>query len=288
MPRLPLPSRGGGRLGRRPQVRLRHAGVLDGRTLTLNGTLPAARAGDGLRVVLRRGEDRREAPLTPVADPDGTARFAAAIALGPGGIALAPGRWVVGIETAAGAELALSADGAIPDDDGPTLANPRSPETGLRITPRATEEGLVVAVRRPKPHAEMDALWVRGDRVTVEGRLIGEGVPAGAVRLLATAGDASLEGPPAEIRDRGFVAAFGLEALAGTRADRWTLRLGTAGGTVRLAKDLDDVRALGEVVRFPAHVVAAGTPAATRVRPVFDERNRIQLRCQRVGTGAGA
>ncbi|WP_424216812.1 hypothetical protein ACN20G_32410 (plasmid) [Streptomyces sp. BI20] len=291
----------GVRAGAGTPVRPLHLSLLGGRTLNLAVTSPtpdAELAGAQLHLVSRGTTHRL--PLEREPQPHGEIlltlttplRHALHDAPEARGPRLRDGRWrlVLVTEDRAGRvrRTPLAAPPPVPLADGPTLAGPPDPRTGVRHRVMRTVDGhAVLKVAGPRRQAELVALDLAWDHITVRGRVLGTDVPTGAAwqaeAVRRGTGGAAL---PIATRWDGDAFAFELplaEMTGPGQAQRvWDVRLRTDSGKLRIARKLTDVRHPRRVFRTPFRSIATADGSVLRVHAHLAASGTLAVACARV------
>ncbi|POX36416.1 hypothetical protein C3486_33745 [Streptomyces sp. Ru73] len=290
----------------RPLLRPVHLSVLGGRTLNVAVRYP--RRAHGIESALlhldHRG-DRRSAPLTPEPQPDGTLLLTATAPLRfaphgeppePGTLALGPGVWrlslavtdTAGVETLAGLRAAPHRTPA-----GPTLPYSPEPGSGALFRPVRSADGhALLKVTAPAPQAELVALGLRWDRVTVQVRLVGP-----VARHAAWTAEAVRQGPgstvlpmPLEQGAGHLTADLPLAAMAadGHVQHTWEVRLRSGRTRLKVGRRLTDVRHPKRVFRTPYRSIALPDGRLLRVHAQFSAAGTLTVSCAAYATPAPA
>jgi hypothetical protein len=280
-----------------PVQRPVHLSVLGGRTLNLAIPCPpgAGTVADARLVLESRGR-RETLPMETEPQPGGGLLLTLTAPLrhtdhdeptarGP---RLRDGIWRLTLLTrdAEGREHRASVGSSAPvAADGPTLRTPPDPFTGVAYRVVRTVDGhAMVKVASPRRQAELTALDLKWDRITVRGRLIAAEPPYGEYRAEAIRRGAS--GAPVAIATRWEGASFTFdlplaEMSAGSRAQRmWDIRLrGSRGGRVKIARRLTDVRNPKRVFRTPFRSVALDNGTVLRVHAHLSAAGTLAVSC---------
>ncbi|MEU6080518.1 hypothetical protein [Streptomyces sp. NPDC047108] len=208
------------------------------------------------------------------------------------GLVLSAGVWRIAVVVTDGTGRELRASLAAPAPlpaDGPTLPGSPSPECGTLFRPvRSVDGHAMLKVTPPRRQAELTALDLRWDGVTVRGRLVGGGEPhlvraaytAEAVRRGAGATGRAL---PADLRWDGDGFAFDLPLAAmagGERVQRtWDVQLRSGRARLRVARRLTDVRHPRRVFRTPYRVIALEDGALLRVHAHVTAAGALAVTC---------
>ena len=261
--------------------------MLDGFTLSIEGSISGASRSRSLRLELTNTESGvTQTAQALLREPEaGRTRFSVAVPLDDQGLALTPGRWRAAI-AGAGPAQPITVTTHL-SDDGPTLINPRAPGTGMRYAATTTVAGrLVVAVKIPAPHAEVERLWPRAGHLRIEGRVLSN-PPAEqgetAELVLNNRDDASRRSAEVLLQAGGR---FDLEIppdlllTHGSDNERWSVSLTHRDEALPTGRMLDDVQRPRDVYEFPPVVISPAAPNATRVRAYFSETQRLLITCK--------
>ncbi|MFG2196344.1 hypothetical protein [Streptomyces sp. NPDC048639] len=208
------------------------------------------------------------------------------------GPVLSEGVWRIAVVVTDGAGRELRAGLAAPAPrraDGPTLPGAPSPECGTLFRPvRSVDGHAMLKVTPPRRQAELTALGLRWDRVTVRGRLVGNraqqaahtSYTAEAVRRGAGAPGRTV--PAALMWDGdGFAFDLPLAAMAaGERVQRtWDVQLRSGRTRLKIARRLTDVRHPRRVFRTPYRVIALEDGALLRVHAHVTAAGALAVTC---------
>ncbi|MGP3952699.1 hypothetical protein [Streptomyces sp. 7N604] len=297
----------------RPLLRPVHLSVLGGRTLNAAVPFPSPVAGiHAARLELRRGSRRESVPLEQEPYGDGgmllltataplrhTATAASSLGAGTAasggheqprtGVALSQGVWRIALVVTDGAGRELRAGLAAPARhpvEGPTLPHPPSPASGALFRPvRSVDGHAMLKVTAPRRQAELTALDLRWDRVTVRGRLIGNRVPHASYAAEAVRHGASAQGKavPAPLLWEGDTFTFDLPLAAmaaGERTQRtWDVQLRSGRTRLRVARRLTGIRHPKKVFRTPYRVIALEGGALLRVHAHVTAAGALAVTC---------
>lgn len=249
-----------------------YARVLDGRTLNLFVTLPAGAAT--ATVVFARGGRAERVPLEPA---PGGASGEATVLLGAGGVALTPGRWRILLDLAfrdgrtETVAPRLTDTGRAGAADGPTVAAPPCPDTGVRYQVGLSPAGaLVLTVLPPAPAAEVTGLDVRATGMRLRGRLVGVEDATGTTVVFAGPGRRE-HAVPARADGTAFAAEVPVASLAdGPEESSWRVWAQVpAAGRLRVGHGLTDLRSPQAVHRRPNRMIRLGGRSFALVRTTY-------------------
>ncbi|WP_051871733.1 hypothetical protein [Streptomyces sclerotialus] len=290
------------RLRPRPVLRPVHLSVLGGRTLNVAVRYPRRAEGVGAALLrLDHRGHRRTAPLTPEPQPDGTLLLTATAPLHfaphdpashgpppePGVLALGPGVWrlSLAVTDTAGRETLADLRAAPPRAvAGPTLPYSPDPGSGALFRPVRSADGhALLKVSGPAPQAELVALGLRWDRVTVQIRLVGP-LP----RHAAWTAEAVRQGPgstvlpmPLEQGAGHLTADLPLAAMAadGHVQHTWEVRLRSGRTRLKVGRRLTDVRHPKRVFRTPYRSIALADGRLLRVHAQLSAAGTLTVSC---------
>ncbi|MFC6061572.1 hypothetical protein [Streptomyces ochraceiscleroticus] len=288
------------RLRPRPVLRPVHLSVLGGRTLNVAVRYPRRAQGIGTALLhLNHRGHRRTAPLTPELQPDGTLLLTATAPLHfaphdepaeyaePGALALGPGIWrlSLAVTDTAGREI-LAGLGAAPPrtGGGPTLPHSPDPGSGAVFRPvRSPDKRALLKVTAPAPQAELVALGLRWDRVTVQVRLVGP-LPRHAVwtaEAVRQGSGGTVLPMPLEQHSGHLTADLPLPAMAadGHVQHTWEVRLRSGRTRLKVGRRLTDVRRPKRVFRTPYRSIALADGRLLRVHAQFSAAGTLAVSC---------
>ncbi|GHB73306.1 hypothetical protein GCM10010331_71600 [Streptomyces xanthochromogenes] len=282
----------------RPLAQLRpvHLSVLGGRTLNLALLCPSLADGAAEAELLVESHGRTaRLPLELEPQADGRvlltlttplchARLDAPQAKG---LRLRDGIWrltVVTTDRGGRQRRAAVASFSAPVGDGPTLHTPPDPVTGVRYRVARTVDGhAVIKVTAPQRQAELTALDLKWDRITVRGRLLAAQPPHDA--YAAEAVRRTVGGAPLPIRThwQGTEFTFDLPLAEMSRSGHgqrmWDVRLRSGGTRIRIARRLTDVRHPKRVFRTPFRAVALEDGSVLRVHAHLSAAGTLAVSC---------
>ncbi|GAA0453787.1 hypothetical protein [Streptomyces olivaceiscleroticus] len=285
------------RLRPRPALRPVHLSVLGGRTLNVAVRYPRRAHGIGTALLhLDHHGHRRTAPLAPEPQPDGTLLLTATAPLRfapheeptePGVLALGPGVWrlSLAVTDTTGRETLADLRAAPPRTAaGPTLPHSPDPGSGALFRPvRSADNRALLKVARPAPQAELVALGLRWDRVTVQVRLVGP-LPrhAGWTAEVVRQGSGSTV-LPMELEQRAghLTADLPLAAMAadGHVQHTWEVRLRSGRTRLKVGRRLTDVRHPKQVFRTPYRSIALADGRLLRVHAQLSAAGNLTVSC---------
>uniref|UniRef100_A0AAU2UYZ4 Uncharacterized protein n=1 Tax=Streptomyces sp. NBC_00003 TaxID=2903608 RepID=A0AAU2UYZ4_9ACTN len=273
-----------------------HLSVLGGRTLNLALPCPSLAGGvTGAGLLLEsRGRSQR-LPLEMEPQPDGGVlltlttplRHARLDAPDARGLRLHDGIWrltLVATDHAGRQHRAAVASLTASIGDGPTLRTSPDPATGVRYRVARTVDGhAVIKVSAPRRQAELTALDLKWDRITVRGRLLAAQPPHDAYAAEAIRRGAG--GTAIAIRPRwqGPEFTFDLPLAEMSRHSRdqrmWDVRLTSNTTRIKIARRLTDVRHPKRVFRTPFRAVALADGTVLRVHAHLSAAGTLAVSC---------
>ncbi|WP_079124425.1 hypothetical protein [Streptomyces sp. NBRC 110611] len=282
---------------------LRFAGVLDGHTLNLHGTLPMSfRSAHSATVVLRRGRVEHCTPVRLRPRPGGPPAFDAAVLLGAemDGVPVGHGPWrmALAVHSRRGVHLLrlLPAEGPAADYNGPTGPVNACQRTGRRYRVGSSLLGYArLVVARPLPRAEVDRVEVRHHGIAVCFHGVGDtgGAPDEIPAALLVRGEAAIACPAPEFTGQDGVLRFevplGSIRPAGRRTEAWDFYVrwgGESGRPLRLGRRLHDVSDPRGVFAIRPTVVSDRRGGLVRVHLYYTDRGSLRMACTRLADDA--
>lgn len=266
--------------------------VPDGHTLNLQAALPplGELAGVTAEVVFRRGRREHRAPATLRA---GLVEAAVVLGALPGRLPLDVGGWRVRVVLTRPSgrrhRLAVHRLTPPPQHRGPTIADPRCPDTGARFRAAVSALGACRIVVRPaRAGAEVARLAVEPGRAEIVGRLIATGPAGGAVAEFRRHGDGAVRTAPVVVRDGLFHVETPLTGMvpAPGAEDVWEVRVRLpGGGRVPVGRFLHDLASVRRTLRgYERQMLVPGVPLF-HLRPQYSHAGRLTLTFTRMDLG---